>query len=65
MRLKGGETLEVPKYPGPDGCEIHCDAGEAFLYVMNDPALSEAGSRFDAPDGAVFSGALASPLSAL
>lgn len=55
MRLRNGETLEVPKYPGPDGCEIHCDAGEAFLYVMNDPALSEAGSRFDAPEGAVFS----------
>jgi hypothetical protein len=54
MRLKNGESLEVPKYPGPDGCEIHCDAGEAFLYVMQDPALADSGSKFEAPEGAVF-----------
>lgn len=40
MRLNNGETLIVPEYPGPDGCKIHCDAGESALYIMGDKALA-------------------------
>lgn len=40
MRLTNGESLVVPEYPGPGGCKIHCDAGEALLYIMGDKALA-------------------------
>ena len=44
MRLAEGARLVVPEYRASNGHNVHCDAGEAFLYAMDDPALTRAPS---------------------
>ncbi len=51
MRLAEGARLVVPSYRASNGHNVHCDAGEAFLYAMDDPALTRfAGVVTESPD---------------